>query len=306
VPDVTPVATPVSTHVSMSAALSPPPTSTVEQQITGKSVPLNTVTEHISSPTAADTQAGERLGATESSAFVLPLEPAPISTSKPGFKITYLTPLFVIVGVMLGVMVATWIWGRWVRRRGRTNSVTGSTHSNDFRADENPTAYLYGGLSTSTNTRYAGGTRRVSARRDDNYEDFKLFDEKENYSQMPPPGTKPRYGTDSEEECVSEHPTVHHERAVRGWVKTVRSPRTFTGSTLNRSPRSAVHEVEVFRGREASIAPSDSAFAASMCSLCCVVILSCDVRCRPVRSSPWNGLSNLTAKHWHTYVRSHF
>lgn len=157
------------------------------------------------------------------------------------FNVLWLTPLFALVGLLLGATIIGWTYGRWSRRRGRVSSISGSSRSgyDDNNNARGSYAHIVTGARIPSGSRIFSGTRRVSARRQDSFEDVKLVaDEKGELSPLAPP--RPHFPSDDEDDAANYdgRPPVtglgfkdfSPAKAVKGWLATVRSMRSLAGA----------------------------------------------------------------------------
>ncbi|KAH7100391.1 hypothetical protein BKA62DRAFT_253775 [Auriculariales sp. MPI-PUGE-AT-0066] len=222
---------------------------------------LDTSTYTVTGGTNAVAVASVSVSATEATTK------SPVTAATSGFKIIYLIPLFVMVVVFLGAVVAVWLWNKWARRRGRANSLTGSMHT------DSDVPYVRKGYDKleDSKTHQVVGVRRVSARRTvDSDEDFRLPPNSEGKESLPPmpmpmpirplsPRRVPRYGSDSDDAYPFDEKMSGHTRMVQGWAVNVRSAPPFVGSSVSQSPPNApTRDRESLISRGSSIAPSDS------------------------------------------------
>ncbi|EJD40888.1 hypothetical protein AURDEDRAFT_186847 [Auricularia subglabra TFB-10046 SS5] len=171
------------------------------------------------------------------------------------FNILWLSPLFVLVGILIGATLAGWSYGRWARRRGRVSSISASKRPDDAPGGRGSYAQL------ATGMRVVSGTRRVSARRYDSYEDIKLVSAADDHSvseKMPATPPRPHFPSDDEDEPPATGSKLRFSatRTIRGWIASVRS--TGSVASIARSGYSPPRDrLERLHLREAAAASYD-------------------------------------------------
>ncbi|KZW01465.1 hypothetical protein EXIGLDRAFT_63125 [Exidia glandulosa HHB12029] len=176
------------------------------------------------------------------------------------FNILWLTPLFVLVGVLIGATIAGWTYGRWARRRGRVSSITAHARPSD---DDGGARGTYAQIVTGA--RIPSGTRRVSARRQDSFEDVKLMAD-EKYDVSPHSPSRPQSISDEEDDFNPQDNRVmpggllidfSPAKAIKGWIASVRSMGSVTSAGIAEAspPRRTLQHLHV---REATIGGSDA------------------------------------------------